>query len=43
MNSTFVSRISTELEEIKTAGLFKSERIITSAQGAEIIVNGKKS
>jgi glycine C-acetyltransferase len=30
-----------ELESIKTAGLFKSERIIASPQGAEIIVNGK--
>jgi glycine C-acetyltransferase len=29
------------LEEIKSAGLFKTERIISSPQGAEIIVNGK--
>jgi glycine C-acetyltransferase len=42
MNSSFVTRISAELEEIKAAGLFKTERIITSAQGAEIMVNGKK-
>jgi len=42
MNSSFVNRIAAELEEIKTAGLFKTERIITSAQGAEIMVNGKK-
>lgn len=40
MNTNFVSRIGTELEEIKTAGLFKNERIISSEQGAEIIVNG---
>ncbi len=40
MNTSFASRISDELEEIKTAGLFKKERIITSEQGAEIIVNG---
>jgi len=42
MNSSFVSRVSTELEEIKAGGLFKSERVISSEQGAEIIVNGKK-
>jgi glycine C-acetyltransferase len=41
MNNSFVSRISSELEEIKAAGLFKNERIISSEQGAEIIVNGK--
>src|SRR4051812_34315270 len=41
MNTNFVSRIGSELEEIKTAGLFKNERIISSEQGAEIIVNGK--
>jgi glycine C-acetyltransferase len=42
MNSSFVKRIAAELDEIKTAGLFKTERIIASAQGAEILVNGKK-
>src|ERR1700743_1959650 len=42
MNAHFVTRIAAELEEIKASGLFKSERIITSAQGAEILVNGKK-
>ena len=41
MNTSFVSRISSELDEIKSAGLFKTERIISSEQGAEIIVNGK--
>jgi glycine C-acetyltransferase len=41
MNTNFTSRISSELKEIATAGLFKNERIITSEQGAEIIVNGK--
>ena len=41
MNTKFVNRIGAELEEIKTAGLFKLERIISSEQGAEIIVNGK--
>ncbi len=42
MNQNFVQRIATELSGIETAGLIKKERIITSAQGAEIIVNGKK-
>lgn len=41
MNEKFVQRIGTELEDIRTAGLFKLERIITSEQGAEIEVNGK--
>src|SRR6185312_11728153 len=42
MNASFVKRIATELDEIKAAGLFKTERIIASPQGAEITVNGKK-
>ena len=41
MNEKFVSRIKQELAEIEAAGLFKKERIITSAQGPEITVNGK--
>ncbi len=41
MNESFVNRIQTELEEIKAGGLFKNERVIGSAQGAEIIVNKK--
>lgn len=41
MNTAFVNRIASELDEIKQAGLFKNERIISSEQGAEIIVNGK--
>jgi glycine C-acetyltransferase len=41
MNQNFISRIATELSEIEQAGLFKKERIITSEQGAEIIVGGK--
>jgi glycine C-acetyltransferase len=42
MNNAFSQRIGTELAEIKEAGLFKNERIISSAQGAEINVNGKQ-
>lgn len=41
MNTAFVSRIASELEEIKSGGLFKNERIISSPQDAEIIVNDK--
>jgi glycine C-acetyltransferase len=42
MNETFVERIAGELDEIKASGLFKTERVIASAQGAEIMVGGKK-
>ena len=42
MNENFRNRIGEELEAIKTAGLYKTERIITSEQGAEIEVRGKK-
>jgi glycine C-acetyltransferase len=42
MNEKFVARIATELAEIESAGLFKKERVITSEQGPEIVVNGKK-
>ncbi len=41
MNKNFVQRIAAELSQIESAGLSKKERIITSPQGAEIIVNGK--
>ena len=41
MNENFVKRIAKEVEEIKTSGLYKTERIISSPQGAEITVNGK--
>src|SRR5215208_4949214 len=42
MNEKFVGRIKTEIEEIKASGLYKTERIIASPQGAEITVNGRK-
>lgn len=41
MNESFVARITQELHEIEHGGLLKKERIITSEQGAEIVVNGK--
>jgi glycine C-acetyltransferase len=42
MNLKFATRIATELTEIESNGLLKKERVIASAQGPEIIVNGKK-
>ena len=42
MHEPFVKRVAGQLDEIRSAGLFKTERIFTSAQGAEIIVNGRK-
>lgn len=43
MSSTqFYTRIQNEIEEIKTSGLFKAERVIASEQGPEITVNGKQ-
>jgi len=41
MNQAFVQRITREVADIRDAGLFKTERIITSEQGPEIVVNGK--
>ena len=42
MNEKFVERIQAEVEVIKQSGLYKTERIIESGQGAEITVNGKQ-
>ncbi len=42
MYATLQSVLQKELEEIKTAGLFKTERIISSPQGADIIADGKQ-
>ena len=41
MNENLVKRIAKEVVEIKTSGLYKTERIISSPQGAEITVNNK--
>lgn len=41
MNEKFVNRIGEEIGDIKASGLYKTERMITSPQGAEITVNGK--
>ncbi|MBB6466266.1 glycine C-acetyltransferase [Aminobacter lissarensis] len=42
MSGNFLSHISSELEALKSAGLYKSERVITSTQSAEIEVGGEK-
>ena len=42
MNESFVKRIGGQLEEIRSTGLFKTERIISSEQGVEIVVKGRK-
>ncbi len=39
---SFYTRLQSELQEIENAGLFKRERIIESAQGPEITVNGRQ-
>jgi glycine C-acetyltransferase len=42
MNEKLVQRVGPELEEIKQAGLFKTERVIESPQGAVIKVGGRE-
>jgi glycine C-acetyltransferase len=42
MHEPFVKRVAGQLEEIRGAGLFKTERVISSGQGAEIVVNDRK-
>lgn len=42
MNTGLAERITHELADIEAAGLLKKERIITSLQGAEITVGGKR-
>ena len=41
MYGEFKQHLTTELSGIKAAGLYKSEREITTAQGAHVGVNGK--
>jgi glycine C-acetyltransferase len=40
MTDTFLTHIKTELEGLKSAGLYKAERVITSKQAGEIEVMG---
>lgn len=42
MNENLVKRLGQELDAIRSEGLYKTERIIASPQGAEILVNGKR-
>ena len=42
MYNTLKPVLEKELAEIENAGLYKRERIITSAQGADITVQGGK-
>ncbi|RUU50087.1 glycine C-acetyltransferase, partial [Mesorhizobium sp. M2C.T.Ca.TU.002.02.1.1] len=42
MSKAFLSHIDSELEGLKSAGLYKSERVISSMQSAEIEVTGQK-
>ena len=35
MNEKFVERLKSEIEEIRTSGLYKTERIIASPQGMD--------
>ncbi len=42
MKTSFLKHLSSEIEQLKAAGLYKSERSIASAQQAEIEVNGQK-
>ncbi len=42
MTQAFLSHLSAELDGLKSAGLYKSERVITSTQSAEIEVAGRK-
>ena len=43
MNQAFVSHIAAELDQLKSAGLYKSERVITSMQSAGIEIAGGRS
>jgi glycine C-acetyltransferase len=42
MTNAFLNHLSSELEGLKSAGLYKSERVITSPKSAEIEVGGRK-
>ena len=42
MPNAFLSHLASELEGLKSAGLYKSERVITSPQSAEIEVSDRK-
>ncbi|MGO3799998.1 MAG: glycine C-acetyltransferase, partial [Vibrio casei] len=39
MSSAFYSQINQQIEDVKSEGLYKSERIITSAQAAAVSIS----
>ncbi|MBL0209510.1 MAG: glycine C-acetyltransferase [Holophagaceae bacterium] len=41
MNPNFLNHLRAEAEKLREAGLFKTERVISSAQGARIMANGR--
>ncbi len=41
MNADFLTHLQAETEKLRGAGLFKTERVISSAQSARITANGK--
>ena len=41
MNSDFLNHLRTETEKLREAGLFKTERVISSSQSARIVANGR--
>jgi len=42
MNNAFLKHLSSELAELKSSGLYKPERVITSPQSAEIEASGRR-
>lgn len=43
MTQTFYEHLESQLNELKSQGLYKQERVITSPQNAEITITGNKS
>ena len=43
MTQSFVSHLSSELDELKTAGLYKSERVISSTQAGTVSLDSGRS
>jgi len=41
MKSEFLNHLRVETEKLRGAGLFKTERVISSAQSARIVANGR--
>jgi len=43
MTDTFIQHLQSEITDVRDAGLYKHERVITTAQNAEVAVNNGKS